>query len=96
MEKIKTFVKEYGVLIILLLNIVLFFRTCGMNRSTEKVEKKLKEIETTIGTKSTLTIEDIDEKLERRLFDFLIYEDDIDKKKITLGQIKMKLDENKK
>ena len=95
-SKVKVFIKNYGVMVLLVINIVLFFRTCGMNNNTEKIEKKLKVIEQSIETKSTVTHEEIDALLERRLFDFLIYEDDIDKKKITLGQIKMKLDETGK
>jgi hypothetical protein len=49
--KILKFVKEYGTLIILLLTIVLFFRTCGMNVAHDKEMKELNKLNNSIDHK---------------------------------------------
>ena len=44
MDKIKSFVSEYGLMIALGLIIILFFRTCGLSRHNDKVAKDLKTL----------------------------------------------------
>jgi len=57
MDKIKSFVSEYGLMIALGLIIILFFRTCGLSRHNDKVEKELKTIkENTISKEEMVNI----------------------------------------
>lgn len=95
MDKIKNFVSEYGLMIALGLIIILFFRTCGMNRDADKVQKEIKNLKADVEfIKDNLaTKKDIEDQMETVMLDFLIYEDELDKKKITISQIKQKIED---
>ena len=75
MDKIKSFVSEYGLMIALGLIIILFFRTCGLSRHNDKVAKDLKTLKENVITKvemvkiiketpawTTLEIEELSDK----------------------------------
>ena len=95
MDKIKSFVSEYGLMIALGLIIILFFRTCGMNRDADKIKKEIKTLKIDIEyiKKNLATKKDIENQMETVMLDFLIYEDELDKRKITLSQIKQKIED---
>ena len=81
MDKIKSFVSEYGLMIALGLIIILFFITCGMNRDADKVQKEIKNLKADVEfIKDNLaTKKDIENQMETVMLDFLIYEDELDK-----------------
>ena len=95
MDKIKSFVSEYGLMIALGLIIILFFRTCGMNRDADKLKKDVKEMKMQMEfiKENLATKKDIENQMETVMLDFLIYEDELDKKKITISQIKQKIED---
>ena len=75
-----------------------FFQTCG---SKGKVRDNKKEIEV-LNTKVDSLIKVVDSKpnadliqyeMEQAMYKFLIYEDDLDKGKTSLSDIKSKIDE---
>lgn len=102
MEKIK---RNIVIVLFLMLGLILF-RQCGTNSKIKKVQKENIELKNKIDSiaVSVKKIEDIvypmrDEityEIERMMYQFLIYEDDIDKGKTSLSVIKMKLDEYQK
>jgi hypothetical protein len=87
------FLLEKGNLILIVILFFLIFRTCS-------VEKELKR-QRTENTKSLDSIrfvltnvadkDYITQSNQSLLYDFLVFEDDIDKKKITFSDIKLKL-----
>ena len=95
MDKIKSFVSEYGLMITLGLIVILFFRTCGMNRDADKLKKDVKDMKMQMEfIKDNLaTKKDIENQMESVMLDVLIYEDELDKKKITISQIKQKIED---
>jgi len=54
MDKVKSFVSEYGLMIALGLIVILFFRTCGLSRHNDKVEKELKTIKENVISKEDM------------------------------------------
>jgi len=66
MDKIKSFVSEYGLMIALGLIIILFFRTCGMNRDADKIKKEIKTLKIDIEyiKKNLATKKDIENQME--------------------------------
>lgn len=92
-EKIKSFSDSFGLPIILVLCILMFFRTCSTNSSVSKIEKQIQSMDTTT---STLTKTDVDSIVKTRLYDFLIFEEDLDKGKTSLTDIRIKISSNEK
>lgn len=83
---------------ILFFSLMCFFQTCG---SKGKVRDNKKEIEV-LNTKVDSLIKVVDSKpnadliqyeMEQAMYKFLIYEDDLDKGKTSLSDIKSKIDE---
>ena len=54
MEVIKTFISKWGILIILFLNIIVFFNTCGNKGRVEKLEKKITNLQQAIISSDSL------------------------------------------
>ena len=83
---------------ILFFSLMCFFQTCG---SKGKVRDNKKEIEV-LNTKVDSLIKVVDSKpnakeiqyeMEQTMYKYLIYEDDLDKGKTSLSDIKSKIDE---
>jgi len=92
----KTFekIKEYSWAIILCLLLVVFLKQCGVNREISRIDKEIKKItQSTDSIQGTLvTKEQMDNALKQNMFNFLIYEDDFDKGKTSLSDIKSKIE----
>tara|TARA_B100000683_G_scaffold116362_1_gene114375 strand:+ start:991 stop:1263 length:273 start_codon:yes stop_codon:yes gene_type:complete len=83
MDKIKSFVSEYGLMIALGLIIILFFRTCGLSRHNDKVAKDLKTLKENVITK-----EEMQKMLDEQMWDLLEIEELSDKNKIPINSLK--------
>lgn len=78
--------------------VLVFFRQCGVNRDIDRIEKELKtsniELNNKLDSINTLTKSEIRHEMNQVMFQFLIYEDDFDKKRISLSEIKNKIEES--
>ena len=83
MDKIKSFVSEYGLMIALGLIIILFFRTCGLSRHNDKVAKDFKTLKENVITK-----EEMQKMLDEQMWDLLEIEELSDKNKIPINSLK--------
>lgn len=91
-------IKNYSWLITILLLSVVFLKQCGVNREISRIDKEIKKI--TQSTDSIqgglITRSEMDNALKQNMFNFLIYEDDFDKGKTSLSDIKSKIEANQK
>lgn len=98
--KITNWVKENSVVLMVCLMLLLFFRQCGVNGDVSKMRKELKEV----GIKAEASSKSLDslrnnlilkseirEEMNQVMFEYLIYEDDLDKGKISLSDIRNKM-----
>ena len=74
--------------------LVVFLKQCGVNREISRIDKEIKKItQSTDSIQGTLvTKEQMDNALKQNMFNFLIYEDDFDKGKTSLSDIKSKIE----
>lgn len=93
LQKIKDLANSYGILAILGLCTIMFFRTCSTASSVNKIEKKVEQIE---SSNSTLSKEQVDSVVKTRLYEFLIFEEDLDRGKTSLSDIRIKITGNEK
>jgi hypothetical protein len=93
LERIKNFSDTFGIPIILVLCILMFFRSCSTGSSVTKIEKKIQQM---YSTSSTLTRSEVDSIIKTRLYDFLIFEEDLDKGRTSLSDIRLKISSNEK
>lgn len=91
-------VQKFCIFAILFFSLMCFFQTCG---SKGKVRDNKKEIEV-LNTKVDSLIKVVDSKpnakeiqyeMEQTMYKYLIYEDDLDKGKTSLSEIKNRIDE---
>jgi len=87
--------------IVMALCIATLLGQCSSCRTTNKLEKTNKELVLTVDslqkTQVTLvngqiTTEEIREQMDQSMYNFLIYEDDLDKGKVSMSAIKNKID----
>ena len=90
LEKIKN--NSWWITLVLVLFISL--RQCGTNREISRIDKDLKVIRGSVDSiqGSLVTKEDMDRTMNTTMFNFLIYEDDFDKGKTSLSEIKSKIE----
>lgn len=93
LEKIKT--NSWAITLIILLIVLL--RQCGVNRDIDKIQKNVKATNISVDSLKSKIISkgEIREEMNQTMFNFLIYEDDIDKGKTSLSEIKSKINEPK-
>jgi len=86
-------IKEYSWAITLFLLLVIFMRQCGTNRDIDRMEKNVKAINANVDSlqNSAISGEEVEKKMNKVMFDFLIYEADFDKGKSSLSDIKSKI-----
>lgn len=96
MKTILQFVEKYGMLVLIVLATLTFFRTCSTSSTVNKLEKNVNSIDSTVRSGSTITDRDVDSIIKYRLYDFLIFEEDLDKGKTSLTDIKIKISANEK
>ena len=79
--------------ILLLLMIIVFFRQCGIRRDIDRIEKNVKSVaEKTDSVQNTMVTRDqVKYEMNQSMFNFLIYEDDFDKGRASLSDIKNKI-----
>lgn len=89
LEKIKT---NYWAIVLSLI-IIIFFRQCGIRRDIDKIEKNVKIITVKIDSvqNTMVTRDQVKYEMDQTMFNFLIYEDDFDKGKSSLSDIKNKI-----
>lgn len=92
LQKIKDFINSYGTLTILFLCMITFIRTCSITTSVKNVERKVDNI----SLNSVLTKEQVDSVVKNRLYEFLIFEEDLDRGKTSLSDIRIKISGNEK
>lgn len=93
LQQIRKFVDSYGVLILLALCAIMFFRTCSTASSVTKIEKKVDELQ---NSSSTVSKSEVDSIVKTRLYDFLIFEEDLDRGKTSLSDIRLKITKDEK
>jgi hypothetical protein len=91
--QIKKFIDSFGMYIVLTLCIVMLFRTCSTSSTVGKIEKKVDQIE---RPSSTVSKNEVDSIVKNRLYEFLIFEEDLDRGKISLSEIRLKISKDEK
>lgn len=89
-------IKDNFQFIVLGFLVIVFLRQCGVNSDIDRIEKENKAISAKIDSVNTLTKPEIRKEMRQVMFEFLIYEDDFDKKKISLSEIKNRLESSEK
>lgn len=91
-------IKDNFQFIVLGFLVIVFLRQCGVNRDIDRIEKEAKSKNAMIIDKldsiNTLTREEMRHEMNQVMFQFLIYEDDFDRKRISLSEIKNKLEKS--
>lgn len=90
LEKIKNNAWWITLVLILLIS----FRQCGTNREISRIDKDLKTIRGSVDSiqGSLVTKDEMNRTMNNTMFNFLIYEDDFDKGKTSLSEIKSKIE----
>lgn len=99
MKAIKKFLRDWGMVIIVPLVIFSFFSGCNAKRYAEESVENTEEMKVTIDSlneelANRPTYKEVRDVMEEVMLDFLIYEDELDKKKITISQIKERIEAN--
>jgi len=81
--------------ILLVLLVLVLLGQCNNSRRDNSQSKKIAQLESkidslTVELKSKPSLKEIDESSVHNFYDFLIYEDDLDKGKTSLSEIKNK------
>lgn len=90
----KKFIQENFTIIVLIIALLTLFKSCGDSRELTKLKKELEM--TNSKLEKFATKEQVEIISNKTMFDFLLYEDDIDKKKASLSDIKNKIDDLEK
>lgn len=84
----------------LLILILCFFQTCGtkgkindVKKQNEALDKKIDSLQTIISKQQDFDSDAVEYKMEQTMYKFLIYEEDLDKGRISLSEIKNRIDE---
>lgn len=88
-EKIKS---NYWI-ILLFLAIITLLKQCSTRNDIDRMEKNLRSLEEKTDSiqKNTVTREQVKYEMDQTMFNFLIYEDDFDKGRTSLSDIKNKI-----
>jgi hypothetical protein len=84
-------IKDNFTVIVLCLLVIVFFRQCGVNSEISKIKKENARISANID--SMVTKEEMKKEMRQVMFEFLIYEDDFDKGKVSLSDLKNKIED---
>ena len=88
-------IKNYSWAITLILVLFVLLRQCGVNRDIDRMEKSVKSINNKVDSLEIPNKEEIRKEMNETMFNFLIYEDDFDKGKASLSDIKSKINTQK-
>jgi hypothetical protein len=75
---------------VLFFSLISFFRGCSTSSKLDSLEKKNKILTSKID--SSVTEKQLNKSLEMTMYKFLIFEEDIDKKRMSLSEIQLKLE----
>ena len=84
-------IKDNFTNIVLCLLVIVFFRQCGVNSEINKIKKENAIISANID--SLVTKEEMKKEMRQVMYEFLIYEDDFDKGKVSLSDLKNKIED---
>jgi len=93
LQQVKNFSDKFGIPIILIVCLLTFFKSCSTGSTVAKIEKNVQSIDNSV---STVSREEVDSIVKNRLYDFLIFEEDLDKGKTSLSDIRLKISSNEK
>lgn len=96
MKQILLWMEKSAIPIILVLSILTFFRSCSTGATVNKLEKQVTKVDSLVSTGSTLSQREVDSIVKSRLYDFLIFEEDLDRGKTSLSDIRLKISGNEK
>lgn len=85
---------QFGIIVFLLLFILM--RSCSTSNTLSRVENQIQYMDSVSKATPPVTKQEVDGVVSQRLYDFLIFEDDLDKKKTSLSDIKIKIQKNEK
>jgi hypothetical protein len=88
-------IKNYSWAITLILVLFVLLRQCGVNRDIDRMEKSIKSINGKVDSLYVPSTEEIRKEMNETMFNFLIYENDFDKGKASLSDIKSKINTQK-
>jgi hypothetical protein len=88
-------IKNYSWVITLILILFVLMRQCGVNRDIDRMEKSIKSINGKVDSLVIPNKDEIRKEMNETMFNFLIYEDDFDKGKASLSDIKSKINSQK-
>lgn len=77
----------------MILCLLILLRQCGVNRDIDRAEKNIKSIQQKVDSLPSQS--QVEYTMNKVMFDFLIYEDDFDKGKTSLSDIKQKINSAK-
>ena len=91
-------ITRFCIYAITFLSLMCFFNTCGVKGNVKDNKKEIQVLETkvdslikVVSVKPDATF--ITNQMEQTMYKFLIFEDDLDKGKTSLSDIKSKIDE---
>jgi hypothetical protein len=87
-------IKENSTLIMIVIMVLLFLKQCGVSREMGKMRKEMTQLSAVSDSikNETATRKEIRLEMNKALFDFLIYETDLDNGKSSLSEIRSKVD----
>lgn len=74
-----------------------FIQTCGIRGKIKENHKQIQKLEFTVDSLNSVilgkpNIEEVRHEMEQTMYDFLLYEGDLDKGKISLSEIKTRIE----
>ena len=89
---------KYVIPLIAFFTLLCFFQTCGSKGKVHDVKLQVESLQKTVDSLHVIlntkpSSEDVEYKMEQIMYKFLIYEDDLDKGKVSLSEIKNRIDE---
>ena len=95
-SKIEKFSKKWGFILITLLLLIITFKGCSTNSNVSSLRKENSKLKASVDSLNNVVVneKEVRDVMEEIMLDFLIYEDELDNKKITVSQIKDKIKSN--
>lgn len=96
MENIINLLKKHASVILAVAFVLLFINNCSTNKEISKVNKEIDSLtfqmnDMNVQLKEYVNEEEMKKLLERNMYEFLIYEEDIDKGRLSLSEVKIQL-----
>jgi hypothetical protein len=89
---------KYVVPAIAFFTLLCFFQTCGSKGKVKDNKKAIESLQTQVDSLTKVldskpSNEDVNYIMEQTMYKFLIYEEDLDKGRVSLSEIKNRIDE---